>query len=378
MIGVEVWHGDQLDTDAVGLARRILGELQVAAETPVAPIPALSSEHWAVRAKALRALGRMKSVSSGVGRTIGSFRKDPNADVRLASYRALDRRGLLRKVHLDEALADTSWEVRWFGWTRKNAEKDVEPAAWYPAFLDGAVEVRVRAGRRANVDYASWRWPMRRRLMRDEAGVVRAAGFRSLHSFPMPWRVENGELSPADFDLAELRRGQGPPLEIVACVKAGLADDDAEVRAWAARHIVDLGALFPGRTAAFEHALEDPIRTVREWALESLVESEMSVPELLSPIMRQLQHPDDFVRWQAVRALALMGEAAAPAVPGIIIQTGADWEMLREHAVLALGEIGVASDEVEAALRARLDDEWSDVGIAAEEALKKLGLEGGG
>jgi HEAT repeat protein len=132
----------------------------------------------------------------------------------------------------------------------------------------------------------------------------------------------------------------GDPAKATAAVRAGLVDKKPDVRAAAARALLELGP----------------------------------IPEDLPALARLLKDRDEAVREAAVRSLGKLGPAAKETVPQLVkLLTNDGLSQVRIAAAVALGEIGPDALSAVAKLQQAVRDDRV-VEPAAKKALEKLGI----
>jgi HEAT repeat protein len=150
-------------------------------------------------------------------------------------------------------------------------------------------------------------------------------------------QVQDGLALLAKIAIAAM---DGDPAKATAAVRAGLVDKKPDVRAAAARALLELGP----------------------------------IPEDLPALARLLKDRDEAVREAAVRSLGKLGPAAKETVPQLVkLLTNDGLSQVRIAAAVALGEIGPDALSAVAKLQQAVRDDRV-VEPAAKKALEKLGI----
>jgi HEAT repeat protein len=158
-----------------------------------------------------------------------------------------------------------------------------------------------------------------------------------------------------------------------AALTSALRDEDASVRAAAARALSSAAPRTEAAQDALFMALDDPSEAVRWAAADTLAAGELRDADAVARLAGVLDSPDTYVRGFAAWSLNLAGPGAAAAAPQLVARAEDPDAGVRALAVRALGNLGLGDPDVVGALARTVakgtdEDRWR-----AARALAKLG-----
>ena len=159
----------------------------------------------------------------------------------------------------------------------------------------------------------------------------------------------------------------------MAALTAALRDEDASVRAAAARALASVGPWTEEARDALFMALDDASETVRWAAADALAAGDLQGADAAGRLAGLLDSPDTYVRGFAAWSLNQAGPAAAVAAPQLVARAEDPDPGVRTLAVRALGNLGLGEPEVVAALTRAVASGSDEERWRAARALAKLG-----
>jgi HEAT repeat protein/lysophospholipase L1-like esterase len=159
----------------------------------------------------------------------------------------------------------------------------------------------------------------------------------------------------------------------MAALTARLRDDDASVRAAAARALASAGRWTEAAEDALFMALDDASETVRWAAADALAAGDLRSAESALRLAGLLDSPDTYIRGFAAWSLNHAGTAAVVAAPNLVARAQDADAGVRALAVRALGNLGVGEADVVAALARTVAQGTDEDRWRAARALAKLG-----